>query len=658
MEIFELISMAISDVTKQFIKKFIGDNTVNELICKKLGNAINEDNVKKTLKEYIDKCFENNIFMNTIAFKNNRMILHDLYIPLTITRKKYDDTNNKESYIINESELKFINTYQKVLIVDNAGMGKSTLIKYLLIKVISEKLGIPVIIELRNLNKNIDILEYIRNQIPLINKELNIEDLISKGGWIFLFDGYDEVIETDKEGVTKMLKEFIEKTNNNNNFVLSSREDSALCAFGDFMKFNIEPLKNDEAFELIKKYDNYGKISERLIKELQNNDTLKTIKEFLSNPLMVSLLYMAYRHIPTIPYEKSEFYNQVYNALFEEHDFTKEAFERKKKSGLSKTNFKIILSAIGFLSIQQSKIIFLETEFLNLVKTAINNMGINIKVEAEQILNDVINAVPFFIKENSNIRWVHKSFSEYFAANFIAFNIPESKREEIVNGMLYSENNLQYINILDFYYDLDKIGAKKISYKLICDYIKYYDNSYNSEIFKIYRKELINQRKNFCFVLESKIIKNTEFREDIKIKENFEYYKRVTGFKNIFKVGHYIYEYEYKNGNVYIIFSKKPVINIVELIYNKKVDIFNKSYDFNSINHTTNGFRNLKDNIYTVDDDCNSDVNKNEFFIEVAKVINEHTRLFIDYGKCIELKEEFEKEESLREQQLNLFKIF
>ena len=110
-------------------------------------------------------------------------------MPLTLSLNKsiideFDEELKGEfeyQFPIKTYDQDFISTYQKLLIIDTAGMGKSTISKKLFLSAIEENKGIPVFIELRRLNSNHSILNEIYKELKLINEEVDeqfILDLI------------------------------------------------------------------------------------------------------------------------------------------------------------------------------------------------------------------------------------------------------------------------------------------------------------------------------------------------------------------------------------------------------------------------------------------------------------------------------------------------
>ena len=201
-----------------------------------------------------------------ILSESGRSIL-DVYQPLTI----YNLEKQTETYFVCSEDIKFLDKHKNILLVDSAGMGKSTLIKYLSIQLLLKDNVLPLIIELRNMEGK-NIVDYIKHQIEPIDKEIREKDLIKllqKGGFVFFFDGYDEIEDVFKKTISEKIKYYVNKTIGNY-FVISSREEKGLCWFGNFKRFGICALQPWESKELIKKLDkDNGELAAYIIDKIE-----------------------------------------------------------------------------------------------------------------------------------------------------------------------------------------------------------------------------------------------------------------------------------------------------------------------------------------------------------------------------------------------------
>ena len=139
--------------------KIINDglNTIiNDFLKPRLNNWIEQNdieksaiNYEKTLAEYFTRSYLEYSKMHTIVYNNMETHLEDLYIPLNIV---YDgSTFSHETICIDKYPKDNFKKYNnRIFIVDNAGMGKSTIMKFLFINLINKSYGIPFFIKLIN----------------------------------------------------------------------------------------------------------------------------------------------------------------------------------------------------------------------------------------------------------------------------------------------------------------------------------------------------------------------------------------------------------------------------------------------------------------------------------------------------------------------------
>ena len=401
---------------------------------------------------YLNRTYEKLLKIRPVGFREHLDFLN-VYIPLSI-----EDCNRNSKYVIDEFPKKLLRKH--TLIVDNAGMGKSTIAKRMFISVYEDgSFGIPILIELRHLSSENGIIQEILSQIGNLSSDFDekiLTTLVENGGFVFFLDGYDEISIKEKSYVTKAIQSFIEKAGNNNTFIITSRNDEALSGFQSFDQYSIKELESEEAYQLLRNLDSSGEDSELLIQKLQNE--LSGVEEFLINPLLVTLLFTAFHYEPTIPTKKYLFYDQVFNAFFQQHDLSKgEGWVHEKHSKLAKDDFERILRCLGFISIINHKIEFTRTDIIEAIEKAKENNR-NLDFKASDFLEDLIGTVPLFTLEGNFYRWTHKSLAEYFAVEFI---VRDSKQEKENINELYKKDGVENRNLFDLYYDINPSGFRE-----------------------------------------------------------------------------------------------------------------------------------------------------------------------------------------------------
>jgi len=414
----------------------------------------------------------------------------------------------------------FIPHYRRVLLTDTAGMGKSTLMKYLFIRCINERAAIPVFVELRHLSQTQGILDVMERQLNPKNSKGDdayftrerIEKILLKGGLVFLLDGYDEIPFKDREFVTRGVKEFIDLYPENK-FAITSRPESALHAFGSFHKFTIRPLKLAESFSLIRKYDENGERGEQLIEKLQHKD-LAPVKEFLKNPLLVTLLYRSFEYKSNLPVKAHVFYRQVFDALYDWHDSTKDGYNtREKKSKLDIDSFHRVLRVVGFVSVMRNVVEGDKDTVLSWIRDA-KSVCSGLQFSESDFLEDVVRAVPIFVKDGGYYRWAHKSLAEYFAVQYICTE-GKLQQEEILDGIRDSGHADRFYNVLTQLYDVDNGAFRKhFLIPLAAAFKAYVGSSYKGMDSSI-PVDALNLRKSvaflgFCFLASFKKLGDIE----------------------------------------------------------------------------------------------------------------------------------------------------
>jgi hypothetical protein len=531
---------AIVSAAKPLVKPFVEKYVTSKLQdfaewCKKKYKEVMIP-TSEHFQEYLERSYDKYSIVNTLVFHNSQRQLKDIYVAQTLIKENRIE-DDLEKTKIDKLPAELIKKYQKILINDTAGMGKSTIMKRMFVDLIDKGLdvvGIPIYIELNKLNKAHTILTEIQEVLNSLSEEIDkglLLKLIQTGGFIFFLDGFDEISIKDRNEVSLDVHTFISKAGNKNYYIMTSRPESGLTSFGDFQSFKIQALTKDEAFELLRKYDISKKkvLSEKLV-ELLKSGQYNTIEEYLENPLLVSLLYTAYDYNQSIPFEKHRFYGVVFDAYFEKHDSSKPMKFRDKHSGLNHDGFDRILRYVGYKCLTSIGVKFDEDTILNTIREARCFCG-NIDFYESDLLNDLVSSVPLFCREGTSYKWVHKSLLEYFAARFI-FCDAKQNQDKILTAIYNSEHIDKYSNVLDIYYDIDYKGfSKNITLPLCEQYLKFYkDNYFVSNI----KKDLVEQRiarlfvGNFAFINTKGDFKEAEkaFKQLAwKPYEIYQYYK-------------------------------------------------------------------------------------------------------------------------------------
>lgn len=437
-----------NEITQKYIIQIIDsffEKTKEEI---KGWNQKRKIDLRNAFYEYLRASEKNNSKIKTLLYRNTPKDLYSFYECIGI---KY---NNKKIDTASINNLLKIN--KKIIITGTGGIGKSIMLKHLFLNSIQETSYIPVFLELRNID-NLGAKEFLLSDYlyeHLLNLKIKLdkkyfEYSLEKGCYIFLFDGYDEVKSTD---ANKMMQEILKLTNKyqNNVYIVSSRPMIEFTGWNNFIEAKALTLTKRQALSLIKKLDYEKKVKENFYKETK--DTLfGKYEEFMSNPLLLTIMLMTFDNRASIPDRLNDFYEQAFSVLFHTHDSSKGAYKRDIMSKLGYEDFKMIFSYVCFISYFNDKFSFNEREILEYIDRAKTKKIIDKSFSNYDFFEDLKKSVCMLIREGNDYKFIHRSFQEYFAALYTMQLSDKIQNKLIVKYYQQSFHlNNNYIKMLYF----------------------------------------------------------------------------------------------------------------------------------------------------------------------------------------------------------------
>lgn len=415
----------------------------------------------KGVTKHVESIREKFIKTKTFLYQLEQVDFYDIYFPISLSN------NSKKNYLIENIDDLFKET-NNISIIGNAGSGKSMLIKHIFLNSVMQKVKIPIVIELRNLNDyKGSFFEYLINLLSskklAPNKKI-LERILSKGKFLFLFDGYDEIYSKTKEKKTSELIDFIDNYSKNS-YVITSRPGASVEALPRFNGFYVDELSIEQIKEFTAlQLKNFGddKLCDKIIAEIdkpENND----YKSYLSSPLLLSMFILTFQSYPQLPKSKSKFYWNVFDTLCTKHDsFTKlGGYQHERKSGLQNEEFENVLKWFSYISLFKGKYIFDEIYFKTNIKKIRNKLFPECSIE--HLIEDLTTAISIILIDGLDYKFPHKSFQEYFSALLIKEQKEEIKKEIYTRrlDMLYENSNNGCENFWSICSEVDPIAFNK-----------------------------------------------------------------------------------------------------------------------------------------------------------------------------------------------------
>ena len=440
-----IVGSVVKGATSALVSKYV-EKVVNPFL-RSLSNLKVQAAIKKNLFRYIKSVEYRTRTLPSIAIPSGVFLLDDVYEPVSVRSE-----NDGSPFKIEEYPRKLFEHSRCIALTDDAGMGKSTLAKFIVRAAIKEDRAIPLLVELRRMRAGATILDSLCQELAGDSATsvagLELCGLFANGNFVFVFDGYDELEDEVRSQITDEIN-FLAAKFNFCYFLLTSRKEYGSALFPEFSHFDICKLDKHQAHSLIRRYDQGRGLAKALIGKIEEAD----IADFLGNPLLVTLLYKAFDYRPAIPPKRGIFFRQVYEALFQDHDLSKGAsYERRKQCGLDVDDFHKFMRALGFITFKSGRVSYSSEEFCQHLEAAVERSSLT--VDWQKVKMDLIRAVPIFAKDGVEYRWSHKSFQEYFAASYITTDLA-AKREEAISKLFNSEQVIRFREVLRFVAESD-----------------------------------------------------------------------------------------------------------------------------------------------------------------------------------------------------------
>ncbi|WP_272521702.1 NACHT domain-containing protein [Providencia sp. PROV202] len=508
----------IEDSAKLFIDKVLFNEKtllfIQDLVRDKWNNTSKKG--KKLVEELINDNDKFNKFMNshiyeTLFFKTIDGKHENIFIDEIFIESELIDSKKEKKTILDILEL----SKNNVLCIDGiAGHGKSTLLRKILYESIVLKFKIPLFIELRKINAGNSIIDEIIKIFNFSglspNKDV-VESVLSSGRFLLLLDGFDEVSSIFEKKVYEEI-EFL-KLNIRTPMIITSRPDTAICNTSMVKNLSLKDLTGEKALAIIKKRmddENYEKA--RGI--LENNHALLNS---LITPILVSLFCACYPESDYIPLTASDYYDRIFNILYDGHDKRKLYYDREKKLKLSTDSALNVFTAFSFLCFINSKLSFDKSFAKDKINKSLEKQGIeNDELDQSNYLDDLIR-VTGLIKNDGydNFTYIHRSILEYHAAKYILES--DSKKIAYQNKILDKLINLdnRYIAITEFLFDKDEESTIKNIGIPLFEFLGFGRGSIHKEEIKKNLLRIVMKDARVASVFHRKLIKKKRsFGED------------------------------------------------------------------------------------------------------------------------------------------------
>jgi predicted NACHT family NTPase len=324
-----------------------------------------------------------------------------------------------------------VSKYRKLLILGKPGAGKTTFLKHLAIQCDRNEFQgdlVPFFVTLKDFAEAEDkpgLLAYLDPPKSPLTRETSsdrddLEQIFNNGKALILLDGLDEVLEEDSDRVLKEIRDF-SLDFPNNQYVMTCRIAAKEYTFEKFTEVEIADFDWEQIQIFANNwFKNKAIKSETFLERLEKDEP---IQELASNPLLLTLICLAFEESGEFPANRAGLYKEGLDALLKKWDAKRgitrdEVYQKlwvqRKEDLLSKIAWDTF--APGEYFFKQEKVERCIGEYIrNLPGTS--NDEETLRLDSEVVLKSIESQHGLLVERAKNIySFSHLSFQEYFTA--------------------------------------------------------------------------------------------------------------------------------------------------------------------------------------------------------------------------------------------------
>lgn len=423
LEIFETVNSAVSKEAESIFSFVVEHSHTSDRKA-----ALNR------YRTYLNRAREKHSKKKTFLYEMQRdfygfFVCNDVKRRETVYRSERRNDRKDDRVIENACIDSFEEERRFIVLSGTGGMGKSMMMTHFMLDTIDrnkETGKVPVFVLLRDYNPETgDLIDFIFGELKRHDVDLHLSDLVEllqSGKGVILFDGLDEI---KSENCRRFYKEMENLADSypESSYIVSSRPTMNFRGLSRFTVYDLQPFSQEQAVEMVGKLDQSvvdPVIQKDFIMDLRNNRfgfDWRERKDFLGNPLFLTILLLAYEGNHDIPTERYLFYEQAYDAMAKKHDAAK-ALTREFATGLNSREFQNYFGEFCTITYEQEKYDFTPEEISAYFQEVIEANELDTTPEA--FIEDVTGKICLIYKDGGKYYFIHRSFQEYFVAYFFS----------------------------------------------------------------------------------------------------------------------------------------------------------------------------------------------------------------------------------------------
>lgn len=400
------------------------------------------------------KCESLNDLQNLPQFTVEERALIDVFVQPRLQRieSRYIEGKRRNQVVVKTSDQVILQN-NRVLIIGEAGAGKSIILRETVLNLLSEntrdtKTKLPILVKAYDLAKSSSI-KFIDTLNNVVNRYYSLDDFdfesIRKDVEItLLIDGLDEIVDlSQRESVKEKIATFGNE-NPNIKIIITSRRTqdiTGLNSMSSYQHWEILTFNFVQVREFLKKwFSNREDSNHRFLVALEDH---KLLSRLPSTPLVLTLLAILfdsddYREIPA---NLAELYQMFLDLLLGKWNLD------RRVETMYNANIREYLATEVAVHMHKDKIISISSHrFIEIIVNAARQRGID--VNPSVLLNDFTEQTALMVfNDKKELEFRHLSFQEFL----VAIEIFKHTTEEKVEFLIQHFEESWWTKVLYFY---------------------------------------------------------------------------------------------------------------------------------------------------------------------------------------------------------------
>ena len=354
------------------------------------------------------------------------------------------------------SGIEALRQYRKLLILGKPGAGKTTFLKYLSLKYLSENPPageteeglLPIYIPLKEFSENdtkLSIISAVTQEVTdaVPDSDIIFEAWLKAGKCLILLDALDEVLTTEVSRVYRNIEDLVRRYPKNQ-FIITCRTEANTYIFKDFSVTEIADFNEEQITKLVEnwfKSQSEPALGQDFLKKIKENPA---IAELATNPLLLTNLCFVFEDLYALPINLNALLDDAVEIFLRRWDSTRR-IERRATSQdkLTPSRRLDLFSEIAYHALREDpkRYGWYKWDLDRLIREFIQDVdGVSPKtldIDVKALLEDIESNNGLLIRQAKDLyTFSHLTFQEFFTARYIAGSFNPNLVREIVTQHL------------------------------------------------------------------------------------------------------------------------------------------------------------------------------------------------------------------------------